>query len=380
MAGLEEICKIFLVASMQKMKIALVCTSLGHTWRGFERFTSDLFTLVERDLPITLFGTGLNGAPNRVSLPCLKYDAHLKFLKGKSKDNYYFHQLSYAFSFIPLAVLKGYDLIHYSEPSMGNFLYHARKMFKFRYKLLFTDGLGLDAEIGDSFERPDHIQILTLPHYEKVKSAGVAPKKITCLPYGVDSKPYLVQRDKKILRRKYGIPEEKVVILSVSALNRRHKRIDYLIHEASQLGKDYFLLIAGQQEERDLITLGERALGGRFRSLYLPPEQLPEVYGLADIFVMASLAEGFCLALVEAMCAGLPGIAHESDHFRWLTGDSPCLIDMTIPGNLAKKILEIRENNETFKQVAAHNRDRAVERFDWDNLKSRYLDMYERAL
>lgn len=362
------------------MKIALVCTGLGYTWRGFERFTSDLFTLLEQDLPMTLFGARLNGAPNRVAIPCLKYDKSLKFLKGRSRDNYYFHQLSYACSFIPLAVLKRYDLIHYSEPSLGNFLYHARRFFKFRYKLLFTDGLGLDPEIGNFFTRPDHTQILTPSHYKKITHAGINPAKITCLPYGVDSRPYLAPRDKLALRRKYGIPSKKTVILSVSALNRRHKRIDSLIREVSQLSKDYFLLIVGQQEEKDLIALGQEALPERFKSLYLSPGQVAEAYSLSDIFVMPSLEEGFGLALIEAMCAGLPVIAHDSPHFRWLVEEKSCLTDLSWEGNLAQKIREVVENREAFQRLAEANRARTIKRFDWGNLKPGYLEMYQKVI
>ncbi len=360
------------------MKIALVCTSLGYSWRGFERFSLELFDLVKEELPITLFGCRSNGRPNEISLPCLKHDRFLRFLQGKTRDNYYFQQFSYALSFIPFVVWHEYDIVHCSEPALGHFLFHAKRKFKFRYKLLFTDGLGLHPALGRySPERWDHIQTITLPHYHWMIHAGVKPAKISFLPYGVDSNRYQVRKNKKKLRDQYGIPEEKIVILSVAALNRRHKRIDYLIREVHRLGKDYFLLIVGQPEEPDLVRLGRESLDGNFKSLYVPFDQIAEIYHLADLFVFPCLIGEFGLALAEAMCAELPVIAHR--HFQWIVEEPRCLADLAQEGNLAKKIDEVVENFDTFRAIAERNRTRTAERFDWNHLKEGYLRMYERV-
>jgi glycosyltransferase involved in cell wall biosynthesis len=41
----------------------------------------------------------------------------------------------------------------------------------------------------------------------------------------------------------------------------------------------------------------------------LPRRELAELYGQADLFVIASIRESFCIAALEARCAGLPVIA-----------------------------------------------------------------------
>ncbi len=357
------------------MKIALVCTSLGYAFRGLERFTLDLFNLLKEELSITLFGSQLNGRSNEVSLPCLKYDGWLKVFKGRTRDNYYFQQLSYALSFIPFVVWQKYDLVHYSEPAMGIFLWHAKKRFKLKYKILFTNW-----GIADhSCFRPDHLQEITPPAYQRTINLGVSREKATLLPFGVHAKNFLAATDRNLLREKYGIPKGKIVILSVAALNRRHKRIDYLIREINRLTKDYFLLVAGLPEESDLEGLGHELLGENFKFICVNPGEMAGVYHLADLFVIPSLVEGFCLALVEAMCAGLPVIAHDFPNFQWIVEEPRCLADLAQEGNLAKKIDEVVENFDTFRAIAERNHTRTAERFDWGNLKQRYLDMYERV-
>ncbi|MBI4395372.1 MAG: glycosyltransferase family 4 protein [Candidatus Omnitrophica bacterium] len=358
------------------MKIALVNSFLGYACRGLERFTFELFSLLQEDLPVTLFGSRLNGRQNSVSLPSLKFDGFLKIFKGKTRDNYYFHQLSYALSFIPYVALKGYDLIHYSESTIGNFLYHAKKKFGLKYKLLFTNW----GFVGEPCRRADHIQEITYPAYQKTLASGIDRSKVTFLPYGVQSKDYLVSYDRSKLRRQYGIPQDKIVILSVAALNRRHKRIDYLIREVARLSENYFLLVVGYPEERDLISFGQKQLVGRFKSLYFPFDAMPEVYHMADVFVLPSLIEGFCLALVEAMCAGLPVITHDSSHFAWMIEESRCLTNLEHDGNLAAKIEEVTSDYESYKRVAGQTSKRVVERFDWGHLKEDYIRLYQRVI
>jgi glycosyltransferase involved in cell wall biosynthesis len=358
------------------MKIALVSTSLGYSHRGIERFTLELFKHVKDQLPITLFGTRLNRRPNEVSLPCLKFDGVLSKLKGKRRDNYYFQQFTYALSFIPLIVSRGYDVIHYSEPAIGHFLFHARRLFKLKYKLVFTDGLGLYPHLDPLFfERRDYIQTITMPHYDRMIHSGAKKERVTFLPYGVDAKQYQTTEDKKALRKKYGIPQDKKVIVTVAALNRRHKRIDYLIREISQLSEEYFFLVVGQPEEPDLIDYGRQLLGDRFKSLYVPFDEVAKLYHVGDLFVFPCVIGEFGLALAEAMCAGIPVIAHE--YFEWMVEEPKCLVNQEDEGALRRKIEEVGAHRAEYDQIAQYCQKRAVERFDWAHLVPRYLDMYQ---
>jgi len=55
-----------------------------------------------------------------------------------------------------------------------------------------------------------------------------------------------------------------------------------------------------------LLELGQRRLGERFRYSHVASESVPLLYAAADVFVHPALVEGYCLAAVEAMAAGLP--------------------------------------------------------------------------
>lgn len=369
-----------MMRSQNGLRAALVCTSLGYSKRGFERFTSELYDLLKGDMDIELFGCYGGEACEGRRLPCLKNDRSLSFLRGRAHGNYYFQQLSYAAFFIPWVMLRGYDLVHCSEPALANFLFHTKKRLGLRFKLLFTDALGLDP-VSDKvfFERLDHVQVLTPEHEARLLSAGIQRKKFTRIPYGADSGRYDRRNERALFREKYGVPADSFVVVSVAALNRRHKRVDFLIEEVSRLGEDVFLFVAGNHEDASLLDLGKNKLGKRFKAVQVPQGQMSEIYPIGDVFVIPSLVEGFCLAVVEAMCAGVPVIAHDSPHFEWLIGDRRCLADLSVKGNLAKKINEVRRQPQIFADIASVLRQGAAERFDWKQLKSRYQELYERA-
>jgi glycosyltransferase involved in cell wall biosynthesis len=357
------------------MKIALVSTSLGYIQRGIERFTLELFEHIKGQVPITLFGNRLPKAQNHVSLPCMKFNRALSVFRGRKRDNYYYQQLTYALTFIPHVVKNDYDIVHYSEPAIGNFLFHARRAFKLKYKLIFTDALGLYPHLDPFFfERRDLIQTITTPQFDRLMKAGADPDRVSMLPYGVDTGRYSGKRDKAKLRAKYGIPEDKKVILTVAALNRRHKRIDYLIREISQLGDDYCFAVAGQPEEPDLIDLGRDLLGENFKPLYVSFDEVADIYHIADLFVFPCIIGEFGLALAEAMSAGVPLIADR--YFEWMVQDSRCLTDLSRHGSLSKKIEEVMADYGQSEQIARECQERAITRFDWKNLVSQYVDMY----
>lgn len=356
-------------------KIALICSGLGSVWRGYERFTDDLFRLVQSDLDMTLFKGGGTVSDREKSVKHLRHNHPvLKFL---SAGNPYFYQhLTYAASLIPQLVRGNYSLAHYSEPGLGNLLFHAKRRFRLKYKLLFSNGVGLSPV---HCKRPDHLHELTDIYLKQALAEGIPQGKITTIPYGFYSRNFYPKNHKTSVREKYSIPADKTVILSVSAVNRNHKRIDYLLQEVSKLPDRFFLIVAGSLEDPSLCGMAEELLPGRHRLLTVPFETVAEIYGLADVFVHAALEEGFCLALVEAMCAKLPVFAHDSAHFKWMLGPGDGFADLSQPGALSEQLLRWDEGMRDEKTVNARQLT-AIRRFDWDNLKNRYLEMYERAL
>lgn len=161
---------------------------------------------------------------------------------------------------------------------------------------------------GASFPRWDHVQQLTPVQFQLALDAGVSPEKQSLVPYGFHISPQipiLTSLERKVLRSKLGLPEDKPLVLSVALINKSHKRMDYLIREIASLPEPRpYLLLLGQKdaESSEVIKLGTQLLGFKnFQVRTVEYKEVSDYYKTADIFVLASLQEGLPRVLVEAM-------------------------------------------------------------------------------
>ena len=369
------------------MKIALISTGLGKVWRGYERFTHDLFHLLKDEVDITLFKGGGEERDREVVLPHFSRDGILSklplekmpFLRNTARGAYYFETLSFFLLLLPRLISGGYDIVHFTDCPFANFFHHARTKLniRYRFKTLFTNGNPIT---DNACKRVDFLHELTPWQTQLVVDSGVSAEKIITLPFGVHCQKFLGHNNVEAIRIKYGIPAGKKVILAVSAINRAHKRIDYLVSEIAQLGEDYFLLVAGHLEDPSLGKEAQQLLGNRFKFLHIPFEEVNQLYQLADIFTQCSLIEGFGLSLVEAMSAKIPVVVPSTEHYEWMVGSKSSLTDLSVRGNLARRVKELMTDEKSRSEMVERNYENAIQRFDWASLKDQYLEMYDRVL
>jgi 1,2-diacylglycerol 3-alpha-glucosyltransferase len=120
-----------------------------------------------------------------------------------------------------------------------------------------------------------------------------------------------------LLRKKLGIPEDDIVLLSVGRLTHQ-KRPYTLIEVFSYLERELgnvTLCVAGKGE----LLEGTKSLAekmGLQKVLflgYVDDQDLPDLYACADYYIMTSKYEGGMppLTLAEAMASGLPCIVSD---------------------------------------------------------------------
>jgi 1,2-diacylglycerol 3-alpha-glucosyltransferase len=349
------------------MRVAIICTGLDHTRRGFETFSSGLFGALFGHLDVILFKGSGRRLPGQVVVPCLRRDV--------SERSYLLEQRTFAVSVFPRLLLGKFDLVHYSDPSLGNALWHLRRWTRARMPLLFSNG---GPSYPWSFKPDTYIHQVAPVHYKEACRSGMASDRMHLVPYGINIEEFIPHSSKLVVREKFGIPADSIVVLSASALNISHKRLDYLIQEVESLGENYFLCMAGERtdETERIKELASAILPGRHLILSLDRSEMPELFSAADIFVHCAIYEGFGLVLLEAMAAGLPVIAHDSDHFRWLLDEAGIFPDMTLPGALASVLGPMTNDINAIENLRRKGYGR-VQAFDWQNLVPRYIAMYE---
>ena len=104
-------------------------------------------------------------------------------------------------------------------------------------------------------------------------------------------------RNKTQAREKYGFPQNEFIVCYVGSFDQR-KGIERLMNAVNELD-DVYAICAGKGR---LTPSGEKCLHNKG----VNNEELPFFYSTADVFVLPTLNEGCCNAIVEAMACGLP--------------------------------------------------------------------------
>ena len=128
--------------------------------------------------------------------------------------------------------------------------------------------------------------------------------------------------DKAAKRRELGIPENAFLLLSVGELNE-NKNHQIVIHELVQLrNSNIHYLIAGEGPlHDDLIKLSEDLDVKQQVHVVGFRNDVEQLYKTADVNVFPSIREGFGLAAIEGMAAGLPLICSDNRGTREFAED-----------------------------------------------------------
>jgi glycosyltransferase involved in cell wall biosynthesis len=358
--------------------VFLICSGLGNVQRGYESFTKECFEALQQEtsLELFLFKGGGKSQPREFSLPNLPRASWLaeKLSKIFRKDTYFIEQFTFCLSLIPHIYQQRPDVIFFSDFNLGTILWHFRRATGLPYRLLFCNG----APNGPPFSRTDYVQHTTPTHYYIALEAGEPSNKHFLVPQGIkmnDQLKVLSQEERSSLCYALGLPRDRPILLSVAAINKNHKRMDYLIREVAQLPEPRpFLLLLGHQDNEsvEIVDMGNELLGQEnFQVKTVSLTEISKYYQVADLFVLASLGEGFGRVLVEAMSYGLPCLAHDYETTQFVLNGEGFLANLELSGSLANLMSQVlAQDNDDFK----HRRHQSVyQRFSWDRLRYKYV-------
>ena len=364
------------------VRVALVSIGIGRVQRGFERYFGDLFAVLSGSVAITLFKSGgVVSAQERVPAGLWPLTRLIRALpKGRFFDRLFgrseYHRdcLAYALCLLPTLRRSRFDVVHCIDPPLATVLSLARHLRLLRVPLLFTEGSVMPPRY---YPRVDHVHHVGQAALQSALAHGVSAGHMTLIPCGLHTQHFAVPASRSTWRAREGIPADRFVVLCVAALKRAHKRVDHVIEEVAALDDLATLWLDGHPEEEDLAALALQHLGARCRITHVASEAVPELYAAADVLVHAALEESFGLSLVEALCAGLPVVAHDSPHFRWLLGADGQFVDMQEPGALARHLQAMQAMPTDQRLQPDFSRVRA--RYDWATLAADYAALYRRV-
>ncbi len=174
-------------------------------------------------------------------------------------------------------------------------------------------------------------QVLSVSHFTSrrlLEWAPVPPERVKLIPNTYDAETFRPGPYPTELARRLGL-EGHPVVLCVGRLNARERykgqdRIIRLMPRLLEARPDLLFVIAGDGDDRTRLEqlAASQGVADAVRFLgYVPHDQLPDLFRLADLFVLAGHGEGFGIVLLEAMACGVPVLASSRDGSREAVGN-----------------------------------------------------------
>lgn len=226
------------------------------------------------------------------------------------------------------------------------------------------------------FEQLDFVATPTRTAAALLKNAGLT-REVTPISCGIDLERFKPTNEGLYLKHRFAIPDAKPVLLYVGRLDKE-KNIDVILRALPKIlsTTDVHLVLAGIGKEKPKLEALTRKLGldnAVTFTGFVPDEDLQNVYPMADVFVIAGIAELQSIVTMEAMASGLPVIAvnamalpelvHDGENgYLFPNGDSQMLAEKVIAilsdqarrAQMAEKSLEIIKDHDINKVIARY--------------------------
>jgi glycosyltransferase involved in cell wall biosynthesis len=134
------------------------------------------------------------------------------------------------------------------------------------------------------------------------------------------------------------------------------------------------LVIAGRRVKAFLLHVGLEE--NQFENIvfldFVPHQELPAMFNLADIFILPSFYESYAMALVEAMSCGCAIVASETGACPEITAGAALLANPYEPDDFAEKIKRILTNGSLKTDLESKSIERA-KFFTWERTAQRTI-------
>jgi len=281
-------------------------------------------------------------------------------------------------SYIPLGVTRPtvvtiHDLRAFREPEAyslvrGQFIRHmvARSIRKACHLIAISEFTR--SEIADLFNVPD--------------------EKISVIYQGVDHYRFsqsASDREWQEIRLSYGIPEN--YILSVGHLEPR-KNYVRLLHGYHLLVRRHgaeipALVIVGRENWKfDEIyqTVNKLNLNKNIKFTHFVKDQhLAAIYQHAQVFITASIYEGFGITPLESMAAGTPVACSNHSALPEVVGEAALLFDPFSVEEISDAMYQLLYNQDQRAKLNKNAKSR-LQLFDWDKTNKQTLKTYQNVL
>ena len=284
------------------------------------------------------------------------------------------------------------DLIHFNDPAVAGML--AGRLYQHAVLAMTHHTPELNRQYnwrGQLFEkialggRPFVIFTSENDRLTGIERDNFRVEDSAVVPYGIDVPSFEGDFDRQSICDEFGISPAHSIVGNVARLVPQ-KGHDYLIEAAGIISskfEDVTFVVVGDGELRDDLsaTVAHAGLADRF-VFTGERADVPRLLSIFDIFVMPSLFEGLCMAVLEAFAAGLPVVATSVGGIPSTVsgGETGILVTPRDVNALADAILWMLEHPNERSEMGMRGKRRAEARFNVTTMLERTETIYNKLL
>lgn len=295
-----------------------------------------------------------------------------------------------------LSAARGCDVIY--VPSGAKSLLFAQ-VARFRKRLVVGPNVTPPLFVLPSEDSPRRIELKLLCdrwiEASKARRAHVVrctgSSEIEVVHHAIDTEKWGPHRRDPSIWGRFGVPDQGLKILFVSADDPPLKGIDQLLDAYALLkqltNKPIHLALAGRRSESTKKRLSR--IDSAYDLGFVGPDLLPALYASADISVIPSSWEGFGFTVLESLASGIATVASETGGIREqiIDGESGRLVETTddevtfrpdASERLATAILELVNDPDLRARFGAGARERVFRHFSEARLGQDLVNLFQK--
>lgn len=244
----------------------------------------------------------------------------------------------------------------------------------------FIDTSYMQLMIRSSVNRADHIiAVSENTRRDIIRFTGIPGDKISVIHEAPDRKYRRITDMNELnkIKTKYNLPQK--FIFSCDSITPRKNTIRLLTAFNSIKDKiPHMLVLTGgvswksKRVHRLIDCMKDRVI----KLGFIPDEDMPGLYNLADLFVYPSLYEGFGLPLLESMACGCPVVSSNTSSIPEVAGDAGIMVDPYDSIGLAKAMYDVLTGEDMRKDMINKGLER-VRQFTWEKCARETVDIFE---
>lgn len=204
--------------------------------------------------------------------------------------------------------------------------------------------------------------------------------KCVTINNGIDTENTFYNKDKAVLRKKYGFKDSDKILLSISfGQENPRKGVKYVIQLAKDLHHIGFkLILIGWNKKYDESIKGIRGI------VTIPftndQNELSDYYSLADVFLLPSLAENYATVVIESLACGTPVVGFDVGGVaEQLNNGKGIFVELRNQEKFNKAVMDI-----AYQKTPIMPRNEIVEYTQKNNsistMVDKYIEVYEELL